>query len=170
MLLIDHFRVFKFSCPQKFCALSPSVSISYPSTTCRQKPTTDFVYDSDFSEASTYSYSESTDEDITMDLAKTDEIYSHRPRFRSGYFEWYCPVCDYAIDLLDLQKVSTKSCSVTDGQNMRGITWAFSKDEDVQTTFFDTVKDHFSVHASYVESSQEIFRSHTKQTWLNTKS
>ncbi|KNZ73443.1 hypothetical protein J132_03967 [Termitomyces sp. J132] len=151
-----HTRFLSRAEPTDLCILYKSRASStktvnrHPSTTSRYKSTTQFVYDSDFSEVSTSSYSGSSDEDLIKDLLKTAKIYSHRPGFRSGYFEWQCPVCDYSIDLLNLKEGDTKALSSTNDQTLRGRKWKFLNDEQVQTAFFDIVQDHLAVHASLV--------------------
>ncbi|KAG6911969.1 hypothetical protein DXG01_000217 [Tephrocybe rancida] len=116
---------------------------------------TEFIYDSDFSEASTSSYSDSSDdEDLVIGLPRTIEFSLRRPTISDGQFKWQCPACDYVIDLLDLKAENTKVLSPADDKWIRDRAWKNPSDEHVQAVFFAMVKDHFTLHDNSQKSQQ----------------
>ncbi|KAG6857553.1 hypothetical protein H0H87_000152 [Tephrocybe sp. NHM501043] len=124
--------------------LSPHVGTAYPTAARTHLPTAaEFIYDSDFSEPSTSSYSESSnDEDLVLDIPPTLAFWLRHPVIHDGQFEWQCSACNYSIDLLDLREDVTKALSPAEESILRGGKWKSPKDESVQRMLVAMVKDH----------------------------
>ncbi|KAF8078631.1 hypothetical protein FPV67DRAFT_1465886 [Lyophyllum atratum] len=106
----------------------------------RRQP--EFIYDSDFSEASTSGYSDATDEDSTFEDFDVHILHSQPPILPVGRFEWQCPDCNYTIDLLNLSKENLEVLPHDVAQRLQEMSWKSVRDGDIQTSFFTMVRGH----------------------------
>jgi hypothetical protein len=112
----------------------------------------DYVYDPDFSEAST---PPSSDPDDLSDGEPLDPevaalvlpCFSQAPDLPGVDFKWDCPVkgCTYMIDLLHLSKKNMEGVSEDIVKRLKSKDWSMF-DRGPETTFQDMVDHHYRDH------------------------
>ncbi|RDB28883.1 hypothetical protein Hypma_015527 [Hypsizygus marmoreus] len=121
--------------PSKSKTRQPSPSIEEPNVRNTHKPT--FIYDSDFSEASTSGESDSETEESTTSFCTF-------PTIPAGRFEWQCDRCNYTIDFLALAEENVKDLPHHIAERLRGFSWGSKDDEDVKIALRIMTKTHFN--------------------------
>ncbi|KAF8996039.1 hypothetical protein BDQ17DRAFT_1364988 [Cyathus striatus] len=111
-----------------------------------------YFYDSDFSEASTSSASDdSEDRDkllVKLEQNKIPSFCFYEPKIPIGEFVWRCPGpgCEEKIDLLHLKPNQLNSLPPKIAQNLARKLWKSVNDQEVQLGFFILADQHYKWH------------------------
>lgn len=124
------------SCSQRR-SLSPEVGSPQTSIPI----TSQFQYDSDFSEASTNASSDSEDETF-YPISKIPHFCLKPPEIPNGRFMWCCPGCDHYVDLLNLSPDILDHLPDDTKRVLSGKSWKV-KEEPIQRLLFQLVSNHY---------------------------